>query len=192
MDNCSICFTQLNKKNNALTECNHLYHYRCLSSYLYSRRNLTNDHMYPCPLCRTEISFNYIKLNNISENNIRYAFTNITHIELSQCNGTTKPYGKRCKNQEFPMNSGFCRIHFKRKYPINVEIFEIIFKIFIFHYPFDKYKNLMFRNELFNTLIGVCLKNKCETYEDIKIVLVEVYGKNKPKTFVELKKSLLE
>lgn len=81
MDNlneCIICFENLNCDNIALLSCGHKYHYKCIQNWINSKKTLTNI----CPVCnegknveiiniyKTQLSQDNFSIEqNLNENN---------------------------------------------------------------------------------------------------------------------------
>ena len=58
MKNCVICFDKISNNNKITLSCNHIFHYNCIKIMITKRSRR-------CPLCRTKITWNIDKLNNI-------------------------------------------------------------------------------------------------------------------------------
>ena len=80
---CGICFESIDSKqidNNTELECNHFFHDKCLSKWcLVCKKNDNNPN---CPLCRKDISDEYLELLGIQEksNNDFIFVTNSIHL----------------------------------------------------------------------------------------------------------------
>lgn len=89
-DECTICFESLKKKDVAILNCKHKFHYECIGKWMTSilKNNFENEEQI-CPVCEKGIEIENIicreKHIPIKQNEIKYLNNNILNRRKKKC-----------------------------------------------------------------------------------------------------------